>query len=445
MNKSLKKLLFEENSEEISKSLDIKANEFSNNKEKTLDNELKGVYPISFTSAKNQFNIVLSRVFSKLLKNPNILTDFEKVVRSKLPDADIKNLSKDEKATLSGIIKKFNEKNPNSSISNLNIIDKKELNGIDIKIINTSQKNQENDVSALDRKQISQTNIIPFTVQVDDKIVSFVKKIGDNIKVYNLVFFVPVIGNIVDFTEEDSKTEFLKKIFGEENENEENPIQQLTSIKKLPFVAVDSENLKEFEQTVQNAFKYQKSGLITRLLTKLNNRKGNINSINELNKIIEEFYNEENDSSSNSSIKELEERFVYKKGLAQHLLELNSIVGTKPVDIFGSNSEVDASSEPSDQNYKQLDNNDKDELNLLFKSLVMQSPGASTKLLEKTRDLKSQEVSGEKTSGGTIKGMAAGLAAGLGTMPFAQKGRLGVGSQQLKNQASQGYDYPCSI
>jgi hypothetical protein len=44
----------------------------------------------------------------------------------------------------------------------------------------------------------------------------------------------------------------------------------------------------------------------------------------------------------------------------------------------------------------------------------------------------------EKT-GSPGAGMAAGLAAGLGTMPFAQKGRLGVGSQQLKNQASQVY------
>ena len=44
----------------------------------------------------------------------------------------------------------------------------------------------------------------------------------------------------------------------------------------------------------------------------------------------------------------------------------------------------------------------------------------------------------EKT-GSPGAGMAAGLAAGLGTIPFAQKGRLGVGSQQLKNQASQVY------
>jgi hypothetical protein len=44
----------------------------------------------------------------------------------------------------------------------------------------------------------------------------------------------------------------------------------------------------------------------------------------------------------------------------------------------------------------------------------------------------------EKTGSPGV-GMAAGLAAGLGTMPFAQKGRLGVGSQQLKNQASQVY------
>ena len=44
----------------------------------------------------------------------------------------------------------------------------------------------------------------------------------------------------------------------------------------------------------------------------------------------------------------------------------------------------------------------------------------------------------EKTGSPGI-GMAAGLAAGLSTLPFAQKGRLGVGSQQLKNQASQIY------
>lgn len=44
----------------------------------------------------------------------------------------------------------------------------------------------------------------------------------------------------------------------------------------------------------------------------------------------------------------------------------------------------------------------------------------------------------EKTGSPGV-GMAAGLAAGLSTLPFAQKGRLGVGSQQLKNQASQIY------
>lgn len=44
----------------------------------------------------------------------------------------------------------------------------------------------------------------------------------------------------------------------------------------------------------------------------------------------------------------------------------------------------------------------------------------------------------EKT-GSPMAGMGVGLAAGLGMLPFAQKGRLGVGSQQLKNQASQIY------
>ena len=44
----------------------------------------------------------------------------------------------------------------------------------------------------------------------------------------------------------------------------------------------------------------------------------------------------------------------------------------------------------------------------------------------------------EKT-GSPLLGMGAGLAAGLATLPFAQKGKLGVGSQQLKNQASKVY------
>lgn len=422
MNKSLTELLFEEENKEISKSIEIKPDEKENEEEDNEQKEaLEKVYPISFTSAKNNFNIVLSRIISKLLKNPNIVDSFEKAVKEKLPDADISDLNKNEETILADIIKRFNNRNPNTSISRLNMIDKKEFNGIDIKIINTSQKEQERDMSAKDVSQISQTNIIPFSVMVDDKIVSFVKKSGNDIKIYNLVFFAPVIGNIVDFTKDDNKTLFLKRIFGETAEGkEEAPIRQLSSITKIPFVAVDSESYQEFQQTIQNAFKYKKSNLITRLLNKINNRKGNINSLDSLNKLIEETFEEGEEEAKN-------ETFVYQKGLKELLKEAPSasLIKTRPIDIFGPSSDADISQDEDSSggtpNYKKLSQSDKDELNLFFKSLVMQSPGAATKILEKTKSIESQKfqkpIGGVLSSGGVKGGLVGTLigASAVGT------------------------------